>query len=167
MTSLARISRPARTLPLDRHEVGRLIERLGVIRVMCQQHDAQCADDITQIKSFHASVVSELETEATALIILVQSYCEAHRLTLTDGGRVKTARFPGGSVGWRKCAPSISIEDAGLVLDELRKVGLREFIRTKESVDKDALLKAPAVAATIEGVTVLAGGEDFFIKTLA
>ena len=60
--------------------------------------------------------------------------------------------------------PSIAIRGVESVLDALRSLGLHRFIRTKEEVNKDAMLNEPDIAATVAGVSVRKGAEDFVIK---
>jgi len=163
--TLARISRPAKPLPVTRDQVAIMIDRLSILRGKIAELDGQCADDIAQIKAFHASAVSVYDTEAEQLIGDVQAYCEAHRLELTKGGKVKVAKFPSGSVSWRKRPASIAIADLEEAVADVVRRGLPQFLRTKYSVDKDAMLKDAALASKVAGVTVLPGAEEFIIKT--
>jgi len=156
--TLARISRPAKPLPVTRDQVAIMIDRLSVLRGKIAELDGQRDDDIAQIRAFHAS-------EAESLIGDVQAYCEAHRADLTQNGKKKSVRFPSGQIGWRKRPASILIADAEVALADALRWGLTQFVRTKNSLDKDAMLKEPKVAATVVGVTVVAGAEEFIIKT--
>lgn len=49
------------------------------------------------------------------------------------------------------------------MLESLRTLGLVRFIRTKEEVNKEAMLNEPELAATVAGVTIKTGVEDFVI----
>jgi len=163
--TLARISRPAKPLPVTRDQVAIMIDRLSVLRGKIAELDGQRDDDIAQIRAFHASAVGVYAAEAESLIGDVQAYCEAHRADLTQNGKKKSVRFPSGQIGWRKRPASILIADAEVALADALRWGLTQFVRTKNSLDKDAMLKEPKVAATVVGVTVVAGAEEFIIKT--
>ena len=49
------------------------------------------------------------------------------------------------------------------MLEILLKLGLVRFIRVKEEVNKEAMLNEPELAATVAGVTIKTGVEDFVI----
>ena len=44
------------------------------------------------------------------------------------------------------------------------RLGLDRFIRTKQEINKEALLNEPEVAKGIAGITIKTGVEDFVIK---
>ena len=48
-------------------------------------------------------------------------------------------------------------------MESLRTLGLHRFIRTKDEVNKEAMLNEPELAATVAGVSVIKGKEDFAI----
>jgi len=59
--------------------------------------------------------------------------------------------------------PAVSLRDVLTVLKNLKSLGLERFIRTKEEVSKEALLKESDVAKTVKGVTI-AQHEEFTVK---
>ena len=92
----------------------------------------------------------------------MQTWCEAHRAELTASGG-KTVNLITGEVSWRQRPPSIAVRGAEAVLESLRTLGLHRFIRTKDEVNKEAMLNEPELAATVAGVSVIKGKEDFAI----
>ena len=50
------------------------------------------------------------------------------------------------------------------ILESLRNSGLFRFIRTKEELNKEAMLAEPDIARSISGVTIREGVEEFVIK---
>ena len=66
-------------------------------------------------------------------------------------------------MSWRQRPPSIAVRGIESVLENLRTLGLARFIRQKEEVNKEAMLNEPDIAATIAGITVVRGKEDFII----
>ena len=66
-------------------------------------------------------------------------------------------------MSWRLRPPSIRIRSQEAVLEALRTLGLTRFVRVKEEVNKDAMLAEADIAATVAGVTVVKGVEDFVI----
>lgn len=92
----------------------------------------------------------------------VQVWCEAHRTELLKGD-AKTALFPAGEVQWRTRPPRCVIRGVEAVLDTLRRLGLARFIRSKEEINKDAILNEPDAVKGVAGIGI-EQGEDFVIK---
>lgn len=107
----------------------------------------------------HADKIKELSQG-------VQTYCEAHRGELTREGKTKTAKLAAGEVSWRTRPPSVAIRGMAAVVDALKKLKLTQFLRVKEEVDKDAVLKDPAVVDHVKGIAI-SQKEDFVIKPFA
>lgn len=93
----------------------------------------------------------------------VQTYCEAHRDELTKGGKTKTAKLASGEVSWRMRPPSVAVRGMAAVVDALKKLKLTRFIRTKEELDKEAVLADPSAVDAIKGISIQQK-EDFVIK---
>lgn len=92
----------------------------------------------------------------------VQLWCEAHRAELTQDGKVKTAQLATGEVKWRTRPPSVTVRGVEAVLATLKKLGLGRFVRTKEELNKEAILAEPAAVEGIKGLAI-GQGEDFVI----
>ncbi|MDH4122395.1 MAG: host-nuclease inhibitor Gam family protein [Deltaproteobacteria bacterium] len=90
-------------------------------------------------------------------------YCEANRKRLTNDGKVKTVDFEHGIVAWRMRPPSVRVASVKAVIDTLRALDFTRFIRVKEEVDKEAILREPETVAHLKGITI-SQGEDFIIK---
>lgn len=93
----------------------------------------------------------------------VQAWCEANRDTLTDGGKVKSANLITGEVSWRQRPPSVSVRGVDAVIDTLKRLGLGVFVRTKEELNKEAILNEPHQVRGVAGLQVVTGVEDFAI----
>ena len=91
------------------------------------------------------------------------AYAEAHRDELTDRGKRKTVKVPTGTFGWRMTPPTVSLRNVKSILENLKSLRLKRFIRTKEEVDKEAMLKEPKVAKTVKGVSI-SQHEEFVAK---
>ncbi len=92
----------------------------------------------------------------------MHTWCEAHRDELTQGGKVKYHDFPSGHVAWRMRPPRVVVRNLEKVLEALRTLGLSQFIRVKEEVNKEAVLAEPDVVAQVRGISI-AQEEDFGI----
>ena len=121
--------------------------------------------------------VEEIKTRAVADSLTYQEtidqlfegiyiFAESHRDELTEKGKKKTVTLPTGDLLWRLNPPSVSFRrgwDNDKVVELCKALDLPGFIRTKEEVDKEAMLKRPEVAETIEGVKI-EQKEQFVVK---
>lgn len=96
----------------------------------------------------------------------IQIWAEANRADLTRDGRTKTVRLAAGEFSWRTRPPKVRITGEGIVIEALKKLGLGRFIRTKEEIDKNAILADPDAVAGVKGIG-LSQGEDFVIRPFA
>ncbi|ELK3731030.1 host-nuclease inhibitor Gam family protein, partial [Salmonella enterica subsp. enterica serovar Montevideo] len=107
--------------------------------------------------------IAPIKTDIETLSKGVQGWCEANRDELTNGGKVKTANLVTGDVSWRVRPPSVSIRGMDAVMETLERLGLQRFIRTKQEINKEAILLEPKAVAGVAGITVKSGIEDFSI----
>lgn len=140
----------------DIRQIGDLARQK--LRAMTEMNDA-----IAQITQNFQPRIDALNEQLKTLQEGVQAYCEAHRDELTDGGKVKTANLITGEVQWRQRPPSVSVRGQEAVIDLLKRLGLTAFIRSKEEVNKEAILNEPEKVRGVAGLTIVTGVEDFLI----
>ena len=90
-------------------------------------------------------------------------FAQSHREELTEGGRKKTIHLPTGDILWRMTPPAVSLKNVKKVIELCKSSGLERFIRVKENINKEAMLKEPEVAKKISGVTI-SQKEEFVVK---
>ena len=134
-------------------DLNRELERLAI-----EQNDS-----LAEITEKYAPLMNAVKEKLAPKQDAVQAWCESRRDELTNNGKTKTGTFNTGEVQWRQRPPSVGIRGADSVLESLRTLGLVRFIRTKEEVNKEAMLNEPELAATVAGVTIKTGVEDFVI----
>lgn len=137
-------------VPQTREEVAEAIAGIG--RHQRERIQAAMNDEIAAIK---ARFEAQAEPHADAIRALregVQTWCEANREALTQGGRIKTAGFTSGEVRWRNTPPRVAVRAVEVVLQLLRDRGLGRFIRIKEEVNKEAILADPQAVGGIPGI---------------
>lgn len=122
------------------------------------------ADEKARIDELFTPQINRLKEEVKPLQKAIQAYCESRRDELTNGGKQKTAYFTTGEVQWRAKPPAVVAKGIDSILESLRNLGLFRFIRTKEELNKEAMLAEPDVARSISGVTIREGVEEFVIK---
>ena len=92
----------------------------------------------------------------------IHIWAEANRSELTRDGKTKTVKLAAGEISWRVRPPKVRITGEGIVAEALKRLGLERFLRTKQEVDKEALLREPEAAKAIPGVTI-SQREDFVV----
>lgn len=164
MAKKNRIKTAAAAVTLNnQHEVDAAIAEIGIAQRARDDIQTRMNVELAAIKERyeaeaapHAGVIAEIG-EA------VRIWCEAHRTDLTKDGRIKTAKFGAGEVSWRNRPPRVNVRGEGIVLEALKRLGLDRFIRTKQEINKEAILAEPGAVEGIKGLSV-SGGEDFVIK---
>jgi Mu-like prophage host-nuclease inhibitor protein Gam len=139
------------------------IRRIGDLNRELLRGQAAMNDEIAAITERYQPLLESVKEQITPLQAGVQVWCEANRHSLTRDGKVKTANFTTGEVQWRQRPPSVSVRGADVVIEALKRLGLGRFVRTKEEINKDAILAEPDAAKGIAGLMVVSGVEDFVI----
>ena len=152
----------ADAVPQTRDEVAAAIAEIGEAqrerdRIQADKNDALAAlrEQYEQQAAPHAERIKTLARG-------VQAWCEAHRDELTQSGKVKTYAFASGEVRWRMRPPSVAIRAADVVIETLKALGLGRFVRTKEEVNREAILADPEAVSGIKGVSITQK-EDFVV----
>ena len=148
-------------VPQMADEASALIAEIGCAQRERDRIRAAMNDEMAALKERHEAAARPFKERIEALSKGVQAYCEAHRAELTSRG--KSHRFAAGEVQWRRRPPKVSIRGADKVLERLKGLRLSRFIRVKEEIDKEAMLKDPDTADSVDGVSITQG-EDFVIK---
>lgn len=146
-----------------REEVEVAIKEVGDLQRELQRVATHQNDELAAITEKYAPQITELQEQIKPLQKAIEVWCEANRAELTNNGKTKTGSFNTGEVQWRQRPPSVLIRKADDVIEQLHRLGLSRFIRTKEELNKEAMLAEAELAATIKGITIKTGVEDFVI----
>lgn len=150
-------------VPQTLEECNRAIAEIGVAQRERDRIQADMNDSLAATREAWEAQAKPFADRIKELTAGVQLYCEAHRAELTQAGKTKTARLAAGEVSWRMRPPSVVVRGVDVVIDALKRLGLGRFVRTKEEVNKEAILAEPEVAKQVKGLTI-SQGEDFVIK---
>ncbi len=124
------------------------------------------SDINTKVEKLQAEAMADVKPYQEKISQLVEglfAYAEAHRDELTDSGKRKTVKVPTGIFGWRMTPSAVSLRGVKSILKSLKSLRLKRFIRIKEEVNKDAMLKEPDLAKTVKGVSI-SQREEFIAK---
>ncbi|MEI7456571.1 MAG: host-nuclease inhibitor Gam family protein [Nitrosomonadales bacterium] len=150
-------------VPQNRDDAAADIRKIGDLQRQMSRATTEMNDAIAEITARFQPHLDAVGKQIITLQDGVQGYCEAHRQELTNDGKVKTANLITGEVQWRQRPPSVRLSKSEVVLETLARLGLSRFIRTKEEVNKDAILDEPDAVRGVAGITVVTGVEDFVI----
>lgn len=164
MATKTRIKQAASAVfvPQNREQVNAAIRELGVLQRELARIAADMNDELAAVKESYETDAEPRRQRVAALTQGVQIWSEANRDALTQGGKVKTAAFTTGEVAWRLRPPSVRITGKEAVLDALRRLGLKRFIRETPEVNKEAILNDPEAVAHVPGIGI-SQGEDFVV----
>lgn len=158
-----RVATPTIAAPQTAAECDALILRLGVAQRRRQAIEVEMNEPLAKVRESYEQHARTWADEIKVLAERIQAYCEAHRAELTAEGKRKTYRFGSGEVQWRMRPPSVSVRAVEAVIDALKKLGLGRFVRVREEIDKEAVLREPEVAEQVKGLGI-SQREDFAIK---
>lgn len=149
-------------IPQSRDEAAEYIAEIGRLQRQRQRIEADMNDEIARIKERFETQAQPLGDDIRQLTKGVQTWCEANRVQLTGGGKVKFAQLPTGKINWRTRPPKVNLKNKEIIIETLKRLGLQRFIRVTEDVNKEAMLAEPEVATSVTGVSITQG-EDFVI----
>ncbi len=152
-------------VPQDDTEAREAIRKLGDHQREILRLETKMNDQIAKLQEEFGNMAAPLREQADDLHEGVKIFCEANRGRLTQGGKVKSHQFSTGSIAWRSLPAKVRLRKVDDVIAEIKAKRLgKKFLRTKEEVNKDALLAEQDLARTIPGVTIGSEGETFTIE---
>lgn len=164
MAKPARLKAKAQTnVPQNKGEAAADIKHIGDLQRQLARAQAEMNDAIAHITARYQPTLEAIGDQIKQLQYGVQAYCEANRAELTSEGKTKTANLITGEVQWRQRPPSVSVRGADAVIEALKRLGLGKFVRTKEEINKEAILNEPEAVKGVAGISVVTGVEDFVI----
>ncbi len=165
MTAARKTKAPALKVPQTLEAADALLADAREHMNRLSEIGASLARETAATKAAHEAAAAEHKGALKMIQKQLQAFAEARRDELTGGGKTKTIQRPTGMLSWRTKPPSVSV--AGKVADVVARLmntrfaGL--FLRTKHELDKEAMLKHPADAETVEGISIISGEEEFVI----
>ncbi|MDP1815175.1 MAG: host-nuclease inhibitor Gam family protein [Leadbetterella sp.] len=150
-------------VPKSLNEAAQFLAEIGQEQRATDKIQSDLNAKVDELKAKAMADVKPHQEKVSQLVEGLFAYAEAHRDELTDGGKRKTVEVPTGTFGWRMTPPAVSLRGVKSILKSLKSLKLKRFIRTKEEVDKGAMLKEPDVAKTVTGVSI-SQREEFVAK---
>ncbi|MBF0165980.1 MAG: host-nuclease inhibitor Gam family protein [Magnetococcales bacterium] len=151
------------SVPQSREETDAAIARIGTLQLQRTRIHADKDERLAAIDREFKVLIEPLDEEIRTRAAGVQAWCEANRDRLTRDRKVKYGDFPAGQVKWRMRPPKVSLRAVEMLITILLERGLGRFIRTKQEVNKEAILAEPEAVAGVPGIKI-EQGEDFVIE---
>ena len=150
-------------IPASLEGTAEFVGRIGKEQRKINWIQTELNDKVEKLKVEAMAKTTPHEGNISQLIEGLFVFAESHRKELTEDGKKRTIDLPTGVFGWRLTPPAVSLKNVKAVLKELVKLGLKRFIRVKQEVDKDAMLKEPKLAMSVKGVSI-GQHEEFVVK---
>jgi phage host-nuclease inhibitor protein Gam len=129
-------------------EVDDKLKRIGELGLRLEEMERSMNTTITGIKEGTKASAKPLLEEQERLSHLVREYAEENAAAF---GKRKSLDLTHGKVGWRK-STSLKIKRVADTLTALKAQGMSQYIRAKESVDKEGLRDLGDHVLTMLGV---------------
>ncbi|MGS4886116.1 host-nuclease inhibitor Gam family protein [Roseibium sp. MB-4] len=151
-------------VPQSKEDCDEMVRTLGDIRRDLARLEADMNDKLAETKDRFETKAEPLRDKAQELLDGIETWCAANRDNLTNNGKVKFAKLKNGEIRWRVRPPKVTVRAKDAVLDALKELGLHRFVRTKEEIDKDAILEEPEAVKSVKGISIGSQGEDFIVE---
>lgn len=148
--------------PADRAEAEGMLAEIGRLQRRVSAVEGQMNEKLAEVKEKYEAKAAPLNAELKEKFRALHAWAEANKGEILKPG-TKTARLATGEISWRTTPPSVRVARAPDVLKTLKTLGLTKFIRTKEEIDKEAMLADPERASAVSGVSITRR-EEFVVK---
>jgi phage host-nuclease inhibitor protein Gam len=149
--------------PQNLAEAAQSLTDIGTVKRRIEELNRALNEEVECAKSEAAKKVAPLEEKRQQMIEGLYVFAGRHRAELTQDGKTRTVSVVSGDFGWRMTPPAVSIRNTEKVLAELHSRRLTAFIRTKEEINKEAMLANQENALPVPGVKI-SQHEEFFAK---
>ncbi len=150
-------------MPHNLGEAAKFLAKIGEEKRKIDAINLNLNDAVNELKTSAIVDVKPHQKKVDDLMSGLFAFAEANRKELTNNGRSKSVRLLTGFFGWRMTPKSVSLRNVKAILEELKSLKLKRFIRIKKEVDKEAMLRDPDKAETIKGVSINQH-EEFVVK---
>jgi len=159
----SRIKKEVVVPPKNLIEATEYIRKIGEAQRQINKIASTLSEDIDKLKANAVAEAKAFEESVEGLFEGLYVYAEGNRLELTDDEKVRSVKVLNGQFGWRTNPPSVEVKDVEAALAELKRKGLKAYIRIKEELDKEEILKNQDIVDNLKTVSIKQD-EMFFVK---
>ncbi len=162
MRKPTRIKAAAIEAPTNQTEAEQLLAEIGTLQRKVTVIETRMNERLADIKDRFEKEASPLNDVITTKFQALHAWAEANKHDLLKG-KSKTAKLSSGELSWRTSPPSVRVTGAETVIRNLKSLGLGDLVRTKEEVNKEAILNDPERIEGVKGITI-SQKEEFVAK---
>lgn len=162
MATKTRIRKTSATVPQNRTEASLAIAKVGSLQSELDRIEAEIEAEVLTIKAKRAKRIEEIRKDRNSTVTGLCAFANANRTELVGESGGKTVGFATGTLNWRYSPPAVSVEDDEKMIAYLHKIGRDEYVRTKEELDRESLLR-DRETISIRGIG-FSQREDFIVK---
>lgn len=141
-------------VPATREQAEEALQNIGVLQREITKIEAKMNDELTAIKAKHEKQAQPLNADIENYFQGLHIWAEANRTVLLKG-HSKTAKLSTGELLWRTTPSSVSLpRNQDAVIQALIRGDLGHLIRTKQEVNKEAVLDDPEAVKGIAGIKI-------------
>ena len=161
-----RIKLPKSTVyvPETREQAEEAVRVITTLKIRERKLKSEMDAKLTEVKKRYEEELSGLAEKITPAVESIHAWAERHP---EDFGGKKSLPMLHGVIGWRTTPPSLKPLKGftwPAVLERLLGLGRREYIRSKEEVNKEALLAARE-SEDLKGMYVqVIQDDEFFVE---
>ncbi|MEW6330193.1 MAG: host-nuclease inhibitor Gam family protein [Pseudomonadota bacterium] len=141
-------------VPATRQQAEEALQNIGTLQREIITLEAAMNDELAAIKAKYEKQAQPLNADIETYFQGLHIWAEANRAVLLKG-HSKTAKLATGELLWRTTPPSVSLpKNQEAVIQALVKADLGHLIRTRQEVDKQAVLDDPEAVKGIAGIKI-------------
>jgi phage host-nuclease inhibitor protein Gam len=132
--------KPSLIIPKTREEAESIVGSIAEQKISESRTKALMDQRLKEVREDHEAQLAYINDKLTPLLMRIQAWAESNA---GDFGKLKSIEMIHGTIGWRVSPPTLKTLSGWTwqrVLDALKSLGHAPFIRTKEEVDKQAVL---------------------------
>lgn len=142
-------------IPRDQAQAEQLLGDIGHLQRQVARIEHNMNDALASVKDKFEKAAQPLNDQIETKFQALHIWAEANREDLLKG-RSKTAKLSTGEIQWRTTPPAVKIPKkiTEAVIANLKTIGLGDLVRTKEEINKEAILADPKRVDGVRGITI-------------
>lgn len=156
-------------VPQSREEAAAAVARIGALNREVTRIELAMSDEVAAIKASGEEKSGALKEQVEAATEGLKIWAEANRAQITNGHKTKTVDLGTGSISWRTAPNKVkgvprAKEALAAMIAQIKSLGLKQFVRTTEEINKEAMLADTVKAEKIPGIKIASDGESFEVE---
>jgi len=150
-------------VPRNHSEANAALMMIGVHQRARQRIETEMNERLAAIRREFEARAEPHRRAIESHISGLRAWCEANRAELLTSD-LKTYRFAAGEVSWRIRPPRVTVRDTAQAIAWFASNRLLSFIRQREELNKEEMLRCPAEASRNPFIRIGSGGEEFYVR---